>query len=239
MDIIIAFSIIALAALIHTSFQLGVSMVTLLSSNVPKKGSNSKWALRLVAAFLGGTVIMTTLVTATLSYLASSLFRHQAPPLVWAIASGVMVAVGLGVWIFYYRRGDGTTLWLPRSFARFLHERVRATKHSIEAFSLGMTSVIAELLFLIAPTLAAALALITLPARLQLVGVLVYVAVASLGMLVVTALIGSGHSLSRIQKWRENNKRFLQFAAGSGLIILGFYLYVNEVVAVVTTTGVL
>jgi hypothetical protein len=47
-------------------------------------------------------------------------------------------------------------------------------------------------------------------------------------------LIGSGHSLSRIQRWREANKHFLQFAAGAGLIVLGGYLYVNEVVTVAT-----
>jgi hypothetical protein len=34
--------------------------------------------------------------------------------------------------------------------------------------------------------------------------------------------------LSRIQRWREANKHFLQFAAGSGLLILGFFVYVNE-----------
>ena len=48
-------------------------------------------------------------------------------------------------------------------------------------------------------------------------------------------LIGGGHKLSRIQKWREDNKRFMQFAAGSALLVLGFYMYVNEVVAAVTT----
>jgi hypothetical protein len=51
-------------------------------------------------------------------------------------------------------------------------------------------------------------------------------------LLIVNGLIGSGHKISSIQKWRENNKRFLQFAAGSGLLILGCYLYVDKVVAV-------
>jgi uncharacterized membrane protein (DUF485 family) len=33
--------------------------------------------------------------------------------------------------------------------------------------------------------------------------------------------------VARIQKWREHNKRFLQFAAGSALIVLGVYFYVD------------
>jgi hypothetical protein len=45
----------------------------------------------------------------------------------------------------------------------------------------------------------------------------------------VAALIGGGHSLGQIQRWREANKGFLQFIAGSGLIVLGFYMYVNQV----------
>lgn len=103
-----------------------------------------------------------------------------------------------------------------------------------EAFSLGLTGVFTELLFIIAPVAAAACALISLPPHLQLIGVALYVIVASLGMILVTVLIGSGHSLSRIQRWREANKHFLQFAAGAGLIVLGGYLYVNEVVTVAT-----
>ena len=78
---------------------------------------------------------------------------------------------------------------------------------------------------------AAALALSYLPSDLQLLGAVGYIIVASLGMIIVTVLIGSGHNLSHIQRWRERNKRFLQFAAGSGLIILGLYLYANQIVA--------
>jgi hypothetical protein len=42
-------------------------------------------------------------------------------------------------------------------------------------------------------------------------------------------LIGGGHTISGIQRWREQNKRFLQFVAGSALIVLGFYVYVEQV----------
>jgi hypothetical protein len=48
-------------------------------------------------------------------------------------------------------------------------------------------------------------------------------------------LIGSGHRLSEIQKWRETNKRFLQFSAGGALVVLGFFVYVCKILA--ETTG--
>lgn len=232
MDTLTSFSIIALTALIHASFQLSVSMVTLLSNHATGHHVPGNRVLRLVGSFFCGTVITIMLITAALAYSASLLFPEKIPAVVWSTLTGVLVGVGVIVWVIYYRRGDGTALWLPRSFARFLDKRTRATNSSVEAFSLGQTSIIAELIFIIAPAAAAALSIISLPQSLQALGVVLYTAIASLGMIIISVLIGSGHNLSHIQRWRENNKRFLQFAAGAGLIIVGFYLYVTQVVSV-------
>lgn len=230
MDTLTAFSIVALAALIHASFQLGVSMITLLSGHTAGKKVAAKRSFHLVTAFLWGTMVMTLLIVATTSYIASTLLRHGISPLVWSVLAGALIAVGIAVWVCYYRRGDGTSLWLPRPLARFLDQRIRATTLRAESFSLGLTGVFAEVLFILAPASAAAFAITFIPTRLQLIAVLCYVLIASLGTILVTVLIGSGHSLNSIQVWRERNRKFLQFAAGSGLVILGFYLYVNQVV---------
>ncbi len=231
MDTLTIFSVVALAALIHASFQLGVSVVTMLTGHATGKRVTPNKTLRLVGAFFGGTVVATGLILFSLLYFADQRELWQSPAAIWSIVCAALVAVGLGVWVFYYRRGTGTPLWIPRSFARFLTARVRTTTLGAEAFSLGLTTVIAELPFMAAPLAAAALALSYLPSDLQLLGAVGYIIVASLGMIIVTVLIGSGHNLSHIQRWRERNKRFLQFAAGSGLIILGLYLYANQIVA--------
>jgi hypothetical protein len=116
--------------------------------------------------------------------------------------------------------------------ARFLTERTKATKQASEAFSLGLASIIAELLFIIAPLLVAALVICTLPYGWRPAGMVLYLAISLISLIIVTVLIGGGHKLSHIQRWREDNKRFLQFAAGSGLLVLGIYLYVDRVVSV-------
>ena len=229
--------IIILAGLIHSSFQLSISMVTLLSGHAIGSKASARHTMRMVGSFLAGVVVMTVLFISFLGYAASQLFRHDAPPLAWSIVCGLMVGLGIAVWAFYYRRQKGTALWLPRGFARFLTDRTKATHYSVESFSLGLTSVIAEGLFIAAPASAAALALIRFPAPLQLVGVGLYTIAASLGIFIVVVLIGSGHKLSRIQKWREDNKRFLQFVAGSALLVLGFYAYVNTVLASATISA--
>ena len=75
----------------------------------------------------------------------------------------------------------------------------------------------------------AALVLIHLPPMWQLAGIGIYTVISLLSLIIVWVLIGSGHSISQIQKWRESNKHFLQFAAGAGLIVLVFFVYVNEI----------
>ena len=236
MDYPTIFGIIGLAALIHASFQLSISMVTLLSGHSLVSKAKASRALHLAGAFFAGVVVMTMLFVSFLAYLATQLLPHSVPALAWSAVAGISIGLGVAVWAFYYRRTKvGTTLWIPRPMARFLSERTKATTLGAESFSLGLVSVIAEGIFIIAPASAAALALTQLPAPLQLVGIALYTGVASLGILVVIMLIGGGHKLSRIQKWREDNKRFMQFAAGSALLVLGFYMYVNEVVAAVTT----
>jgi hypothetical protein len=191
----------------------------------------------MTVAFFGGVVTMTALSVSFLGYVGSQLFRHDVPTIAWAVVCGLMIGLGIAVWAFYYRRQQGTSLWIPRSFARFLTDRTKATKSSAESFSLGLVSVISEGIFIIAPASAAALALISFPAPVQLAGVALYTVTASLGLFVVIVLIGGGHKLSRIQKWREDNKRFLQFAAGSALLVLGFFIYANTVVASAATAG--
>ena len=224
-------AIIGLAALIHASFQLSISMLTLLSGHAIGAKTAHARLIRLTTGFLGGVVVMTLLLLSFLAFLFQRLFGSTTPSLVWAIGCGLVIGLGVAVWLFYYRREQGTSLWLPRGLARYLSERTKATKYSAEAFGLGLSSVIAELIFTAAPISIAALVVIHLSPGWQLVGLMLYVVISLLSLLVVHALIGSGHKLSRIQKWRENNKRFLQFAAGGGLLVLGFYVYVDQVMA--------
>ena len=226
---ITSFAIIAFAALIHASFQLSVSMLTLLSGHaIGSKTAHSK-LVRLTSGFILGVTVMTTLLLSSMALVLQHSFGNHIPLVAWAVSCGLLLGLGVAVWAFYYRRETGTSLWLPRGMARYLSDRTKATKRSAEAFGLGLSSVIAELLFIVAPMAISALVIIQLPPLWQLTGIGLYVVISLLSLLTVNGLIGSGHKLSRIQKWREDNKQFLQFAAGSGLLILGFYVYVEQV----------
>jgi len=225
-------AIIAFAGLIHASFQLSVSMLTLLSGHaIGSKTAHTK-LLRLTNAFTLGVALMTMLLLSFFALVIQYAFQAPIPAIAWVASCGLLLGLGLAVWIFYYRKEAGTSLWIPRNLARYLSDRTKATKQSGEAFSLGMTSVIGELIFIFTPIAVSALVLVELDTAMQLLGIFIYIFISLLPLLLVNGLIGSGHKLSQIQKWREANKRFLQFSAGAGLLILGFYLYIDKVVAI-------
>ena len=239
---LITLALIAVVGLIQSSFQLSVSVLTLLSSHTIGRRRSHKRLIVLTNSFATGVAVMTILLLSLITLLAQYIVSVlPSTEFLWVVISGLLAGLGVAVWLFYYHRGPGTVLWVPRQFARFLTARAKATKQATEAFSLGMASVISELLFLFVPLVVSGLLLVSLSLEWQIVGLMIYGLTALLSLLIVNGLIGSGHSISRIQRWREANKRFLQFSAGSGLLILGFYLYVDQVLttSVMTAAGAL
>lgn len=228
MNTLDAFVIVTIAALLHASFQLSVSMLTLLSSHTIGAKKSHGRLLGLTNSFTFGALVMTVLLLSTVS-LSISLSTMSFVLALWVAACGLLLGLGIAVWIFYYRKEQGTTIWLPRSLARYLSDRTKATKEPAEAFTLGLVSVLAELLFIIAPLVVAALVLVQLDPGLQITGIVTYTGISLLPLLIITGLVGSGHKISNIQRWREQNKRFLQFIAGTGSFALGFYIYVHQV----------
>lgn len=230
MDILTSLAIVAFAALIHASFQLSVSVLTLLSGHAIGAKKSHARVIRLTTSYTTGAGVMTLLLLSFVSLILLHSFGTTIPLLMWAIVCGLVFGIGIAVWLFYYRRNtEGTELWIPRSFAKFLTERSKKTNQSAEAFSLGLASVVSELIFIIPTVSIAALVLVGLPAEWQLVGIGIYTVISLLGLLTVWSIVGSGGSLARVQKWRAANKRFLQFSAGSALVVLGFFVYVDKI----------
>lgn len=220
---------IALAAAIHASFQLSVSMLTLMSGHSLSKKSSHGTLLRLAGGFVLGAMLMIALLLCFCAVILQNTL-NPIPSILYAAAGGLCVGVGVAVWLFYYRhRRSGTILWIPRPIASFLEKRAKQTSYAAESFSLGMSSVIGELVFSCAPLIVASLILIPLPAPWQLGGIALYTIIASAPLGIIYLLIGGGHSLAKIQRWREMNKRFLQFTAGSALVILGSYVYIGAI----------
>lgn len=234
------FSIIILAGLIHASFQLSVSMMTLMSGHALGRKASQARVRGLMRGFILGSMTMIALAVSFIALLITNVSPLGMSLLGWAALCGLTAGVGVAVWVFYYRhRRTGTVLWLPRPFANYLSARARKTTLAVEAYGLGMVSIVAELLFAIAPLTLVAVLLGMLSRPEQLAGLALYTVVASLPLLIIYVVVGGGRSLARVQRWREANKRFLQFAAGSALVLLGGYLYVEIVMTQMIVSGAL
>lgn len=230
MDIINSFAIISLIGLVHACFQLSISVLTLMSGHAIGSGKSKSKLLGMTASFVIGAAIMTILLLSFICLLLTKFFPDGTPILFWTIGCGMLITTALAIWIFYYRRVKGTTLWIPRNMAQYLTERASQTKLSGEAFGLGLSSVFAELLFIITPIYICSLSILKLPtATWQLLAIAFYVVVSILPLFIVWMLINGGSSLGAIQKWREKNKHFLQFTSGIGLVVIAFYISVNEI----------
>lgn len=223
--------IIAFAGLLHASFQLGMSLLTLLSGHSLGAGKSYRRLMQLNLAYLFGASLVTFLLLTSLGYIAELLRSHL--DLLWLVAAFINILIGISVTIFYYRRERGTGLWIPRPMALYLVDRTKKTKHSAEAFTLGAGSILAEIPFLVGPLSVAVLYIIggETSATLQFASLIAYSIIGLLPIIVITTLVGSGHKISTIQRWREDNKLFLQYCAGSGLIILGAFVLVDQVVS--------
>jgi hypothetical protein len=238
MELPSAFAILTVTGLVHASFQLSVSMLTLLSSHTIGKKRSQERLVLLTHSFVVGAGFMTLLLLSLTALVLQTILRAAPLDLTWTILCGIMVGLAVAVLLFYYRKGRGTVLWIPRQMALYLTKRAKATSHSAEAFALGLTSVVGELIFVIVPVIVAALTLLQFDSSLQLMGIAYYTIISLSSLFIVHVLIGSGHSISVLQRWREQNKGFLQLAAGSALLILGFYIYVDQVMTVaVLATG--
>lgn len=237
MGIIDTFIIITIAALIQASFQLSVSSLTLMSGHALGKKTAHMRLVGLCFSLIAGVFVMTVLLLTFAGMIFATLLPAATPLPVWAMVCGLALGVGVSVWLFYFRRQKGTVLWIPRPFARYITDRAKATKNPAEAFGLGLSSVVGEIIFVIAPIIISALLIIRLDTPLQLLAVVLYSLIAVIPTLIVTIVIGGGRSISRVQKWREDHKKFLQFVAGSLLVLLGIYLYVDTVSIALALNG--
>lgn len=238
--IISSLAIIIFSALIHASFQLSWSVLTLMSNHsLGKKKSHIK-VVSLMNSFILGAFILTGLLISALTLYLTAIFNHSnsIEQLTAASICGLMIGLGVATWTLYYRKGESTALWLPRGFADYLSKRSKVTDNVFEAFALGMTSIIAELIFIIGPVLAGSLAILTMPnVYWQIAGVFIYTSVSIISLLVIIALVGGGHSVAELQKWRIKHKRFLQFVAGGSLVVLAGFIFVDRVLGVALYGG--
>ena len=136
---LVAVGVIALAALIHATLQLGTGALLLLYHASLGRHIRVR-TKRLASRYITGVMTMILLALGAACFAIMLCFNKALP------ASGLLVlvcgltAVAVCAWVFYYRRGTSTELWLPRVVSKYINRRAKLTNRGILARAAGRVS---------------------------------------------------------------------------------------------------
>ncbi|HEX8389844.1 MAG TPA: hypothetical protein VF597_00275 [Candidatus Saccharimonadales bacterium] len=211
------------AVFVHATYQLSVSVLTLLSSHTIGRRLHNVHLLRLSLWYVAGATIAVALLCLAAIALTAMILPHHYTLMTYVTFTLAPVCALLTV-LVYYRRGAGTRLWLPRAVVSYVTDRAKRTRSGSEAMSLGLLTVMAEVPFAVAPLLLVGYALQASGPRQWFELSLLYGICVSLPLLVVALYLSSGHKVSGVQRWREQSKNYLKWTSALTLLILSVYV---------------
>lgn len=228
MDMFIPLSEVLLAALVHASLQLQLGSLLLLYHSSLGKHVRHK-TKTIVSSYISGIATLIFLSVAAICFIFDRFFGKALYPEEIVIVVGMLVALAVIVWGFYYKRGKSTELWLPRTVARFIDKRAKETNSNTEAFSLGVLTSLAEMPFTLVLFIVAANSILKLPGFWQVVAVLAYTIIAVVPPVLLRMAVRKGETIANIQRWRVKHKTFMRVISGVGFLVLGLFLFAFEV----------
>ena len=230
MEMIVPYSEVFLAAVIHATLQLELGALLLLYHSSIGKHVRKK-TKHLVSSYIAGIGTLILLSLAAVAFIFDRYFGKALYAEELMIIVGMLVALAIAAWMFYYRRGRSTELWLPRSVARFIDKRAKITNSNTEAFSLGMLTSFAEMPFALILLIVAANSILVLPQPHQLIAAALYTIIAILPSIILRFMIRRGQTVVDIQRWRVKHKTFFRILTGVGFLVLAIFIFTFEVLS--------
>ena len=220
--------IIILVGIIHASLQLGIGTQLLLYH--ASLGKHIKKRTRgLVTNYILGNGFLTMMTIAALAFVIFTICSGQMSPALLVIAVAILVALALSIWLFYYRWGKSTELWLPKSVAKFIDKRANVTESNTEAFGLGMLACFAEAPFTLILVIVAANSVINLPEPAKIFAIILYTLLSVMPTLIVRVAVRRGQTIVDVQRWRIKNKLFIRTVSGIGFLVLAIFILAFKV----------
>ncbi len=228
MEMIIPLSEVFLAAIVHATLQLELGALLLLyhaslGKHVRKKTKS------LVTSYISGIGMLVLMSLAATTFVLDRTFGKALYPEEMMIVVGMLVALAIAAWFFYYRTGRSTELWLPRVVAKFIDKRAKLTNSNTEAFSLGMLTSLAEMPFTLVLMIVAANSILSLSLPYQMLAIVIYTIITIIPPVILRLAIRKGQNVVDVQRWRVKNKMFFRILTGVGFLVLGCFLFSFEV----------
>ena len=220
--------IVILAGLTHATLQLGVGTLLLLYH--ASLGKHIRRKTREIATnFILGNALLTGLAVSAACFVVFVVCGGEMNPAMLTIVVGILLALAVSIWAFYYRLGKSTELWLPKSVVRYINKRAKLTESNTESFGLGMLACFVEAPFTLILILVAANSVLGLPQGLQILAVAIYTILSILPLIVLRIAVRKGQTVVDIQKWRIKNKNFIRIISGVGFAVLAVFLLAFKV----------
>lgn len=228
MEMIIPLSEVFLAAVVHATLQLELGALLLLyhaslGKHVRKKTKS------LVTSYISGIGMLVLMSLTATTFVLDRTFGKALYPEEMMIVVGMLVALAIAAWFFYYRTGRSTELWLPRVVAKFIDKRAKLTNSNTEAFSLGMLTSLAEMPFTLVLMIVAANSILSLSLPYQMLAIVIYTIITIIPPVILRLAIRKGQNVVDVQRWRVRNKMFFRILTGVGFLVLGCFLFSFEV----------
>lgn len=227
---LVPYNEVFLAAIIHATLQLELGALLLLyHASIGKHVK--KRTKQLVSSYISGIGMLIFLLLATVAFLLDRYFGGALYAEEITIVVIMLFAIAVVAWVFYYRRGRSTELWLPRSVARFIDKRAKITSSNTEAFSLGVLTSLAEMPFALVLLVVAANSILRLPALHQLIALALYTLITILPSIIFRLAVRKGQTVVQVQRWRVKHKTFFRILTAVGFVVLGCFLFSFEVLS--------
>ncbi len=222
------FLLLLVLAMVHALFQLGISVLTLMSTHVLGRTTKTRIGIRpLIATYVVTSIILTAGIMGFVLYSELLFIPLHTQTTVWFLLSLIIVAVGSLVLVRYHKPGKGTRLWIAAPIVEYFQNRSQRAKTPLHSAKLAANAIITELPLTLVIFVSSSLVLIELlPSALYGIGILVYSTIVMLPLAIFGTMIASGHHLSTIQRWREANKHFFQYTVAFGLFGAALYILV-------------
>lgn len=230
MSVLTSLGILILAVFACGFLQLAPSIFAIFYHYASAKNSRDN-TLNLSGFFIVGQMMMTMVILFVI-YFALYHFLLDNPLLninvfYWILA-GILALLGLFLLIFYYRKSEGTELFLSRKMAKNITGRARSAKKASDVFALGMTSGIFELVFTLPVYIVVILEIINFESDNVLYQPLLFFSFVIFSMMSTFATRGQFYrqrkNLAEIVRMRKKNKTFYRIMLGTSFILLAVFI---------------
>ncbi len=151
--------------------------------------------------------------------------------LLWGII-GLLISLGLAFFLFYFRRGSGTELFISRHLASNFEEKAKLVKKPSDAYLLGLISGIPELIFtlplyFIVFTAITKNFIVVTPCSIIL---MLFVLLIISPLFFLYTYFRTGNNLANFIKLRTKNKTFFRYFISILYFLLAILIIFFEVI---------